>query len=67
VFGSDAQTYSPDFSDVRGCTNFNSGEYSVGPSVTSVGCVVFQVPTGVKVASVQWGGGFGATPAVWTI
>jgi hypothetical protein len=67
VVGADSQTYSPDFSNVRGCTNFNEGEYSVAAGATSVGCVVFQVPNGVKVASVQWGGGYGATPAVWTI
>jgi hypothetical protein len=67
VIGSDSQTYSPDFSDVRGCTNFNEGEYSVATGATSVGCVVFQVPNGVTVASVQWGGGYGGTPAVWTI
>jgi hypothetical protein len=67
VIGSDGQTYSPDYSDVRGCTNFNEGEYSVGPGHTSVGCVVFQIPNGVKVAQVQWGGVYGGTPATWDV
>jgi hypothetical protein len=67
VIGSDGQTYSFDVSDVRGCTNFNYGSYSVGPTRTSVGCVVFQVPNGVKVSQVQWGSMFGGTPAIWTI
>ena len=67
VIGGDGQTYSADFSNVRGCTNFSYGQYTVTASRTSVGCVVFQVPNEVKVASVQWGGAYGSTPALWTI
>jgi hypothetical protein len=65
LIGSDSQTYTADFSDIAGCTNFNSGTYSVTAGTTSVGCAVFQVPTSIKVAHIQWGGGYGSTPAVW--
>lgn len=65
--GSDGQTYQPDFSDIAGCTNFNAGSYTVPPGRNSIGCVVFQVPNGVHVASVQWGGQFGGNPATWTL
>jgi hypothetical protein len=67
VIGDDSQSYSPDFSDIAGCTNFNSGEFSVTPGASSVGCVVFQVPNSVKVAHVQWGAAFGGAPAIWDV
>ncbi|HUZ70393.1 MAG TPA: DUF4352 domain-containing protein [Candidatus Saccharimonadales bacterium] len=67
VVGSDSQTYTADFDPVRGCTNFNSGEFSVASGQTSVGCVVFQIPNGVKVAQVEWGAAFGAAPAIWDV
>lgn len=67
LIGSDGQTYQPDFNDIAGCTNFNAGSYSVSPGQTTIGCVVFQVPERVQVQSIQWGGGFGATPATWTV
>jgi hypothetical protein len=67
VIGSDGQSYTPDFSDIAGCTNFNAGGFSVSPGTSATGCVAFQVPQGVTVASVQWGGAFGGTPATWTL
>jgi hypothetical protein len=67
VIGSDGQSYTPDFNDIAGCTNFNAGAFSVSPGTSATGCVAFQVPQGVTVASVQWGGGFGGTPATWTL
>lgn len=54
VTGSDTQQYQPDFDDIAGYTNFNSGEFDVTPSQTLTGAVNFQVPTGVTVANVQW-------------
>jgi hypothetical protein len=68
LIGSDNQTYSPDFSNVAGCTNFNNGTYTVTPGQTSVGCVVFQVPNGVKPAEIEWNAIFSSgAPATWTI
>ena len=67
VIGSDGQSYTFDTADVEGCTNFNYGDFTVTPGRSEIGCVVFQVPDGVKVASVQWGGEFGGTPATWDV
>jgi hypothetical protein len=69
LLGSDGQTYSPDFNDIAGYTNFNSGEFNVSAGETSVGAVVFQVPSGVKVSKIEWSatGGFGGTPAEWQV
>ena len=52
--GSNSQTYTADFSDIAGCTNFNDGEYNVTAGQSVVGCVVFQVPKGVKTSAIQW-------------
>jgi Domain of unknown function (DUF4352) len=68
LIGSDGQTYSPDFSALAGCTNFNHGTYSVTPGASTTGCVAYQVPTGVHVAQIQWGGFLNSgAPASWTI
>jgi hypothetical protein len=67
LIGSDGQTYTADFDDVRACTNFDDGEYTVAPGQKSVGCVVFQIPNAVKPAQVEWGGEFGGTPAIWDV
>ena len=53
LIGSDNQTYTADFNDVSGCTNFNSGSYQLAPGESADGlrCVpgayldhAFQVP-----------------------
>jgi hypothetical protein len=68
LIGSDSQTYQPDFDNVNGCTNFNSGSFTVTPGETSIGCVVFQVPSAIKVKQIQWGSEFSTgAPAVWTV
>jgi hypothetical protein len=66
LVGSDGQTYTAAFDEIAGCTNFNAGEFTVTSGSSSTGCVTFQVPQNGKVASVQWGGGLGGTPATWT-
>lgn len=65
VVGSDGQDYDADFSQIAGYTNFNNGEWSVSAGRTVKGAVTFQVPDGVDVASVQWGGMFDDQPATW--
>ena len=47
IIGSDNQTYQPTYDTVKGCTNFDSGSYKVLRGQTSVGCVVFEEPTGL--------------------
>ena len=54
VVGSDGQTYSADFGTVSQCTNFTFGEFQLPTGDTATGCVVFQLPTAVTVASVQF-------------
>jgi hypothetical protein len=67
VIGSNGQSYTADFDSIAGYTNFNSGEFNLTPGQVSVGAVTFQVPVGVKVASVQWGSGFDSSVATWTL
>lgn len=69
VVGSDDQDYTADFDSVSECTNFNDGEYQIDPGQSSTGCVVFQLPTSVTVAQVQWSpnGGFGGSFGSWDV
>ncbi len=63
IVGSNGQTYSADFDDIAGYTNFDSGTIHVAQGATETGSVTFQVPDHIKVTEVQWtaGGGFGST------
>lgn len=63
IVGSNGQTYTADFDNIAGYTNFNDGQISVAQGQKATGAVTFQVPTGVKVSKVQWtpAGGFGNT------
>ncbi len=63
VVGSNGQTYTADFDNIAGYTNFSNGSINVAQGDTTTGVVVFQVPDGVKVTEVQWttSGGFGST------
>jgi hypothetical protein len=54
VIGSDSQDYTPSFSDVTGCTNFNHGDYALSVGSTQRGCVVFELPNGVTVNAFQF-------------
>jgi len=54
LVGSDGQSYTADFSSISGYTNFSNGQIQVAQGESSTGSVTFQVPTGVKVAKVQW-------------
>lgn len=66
IIGSDDQTYEGDFSDVKGCTSFDSGEWKVAAGKQAIGCAMFQVPKGVTVKAVQWDDNLD-TPATWTL
>jgi hypothetical protein len=69
VQGSDDQDYSAAFYGIAGCTNFNSGEWSLTTGGSVVGCVTVQIPNGVSVAHVdfQLGGGFNNATLVWNV
>lgn len=62
LIGSNGQTYTADFGNIAGYTNFSNGEINVAQGDTTTGAVNFQVPSGVKVSKVQWSdSGFGST------
>lgn len=67
VVGSDNQTYSPDFADLAGCTNFNSGTFTLAPGATSTGCVTFDLPSTVKVVKVAFSPPFSGNVSEWLV
>jgi hypothetical protein len=69
VIGSDNQSYSADFDNVNGCTNFSEGSYQLGPGESANGCVVVQLPKAVNAAKVQWNpqSGFSDSFAEWLV
>jgi hypothetical protein len=68
VVGSNHQVYTADFDPLAGCTDFANGEYTLTTGATEVGCVAFQLPTGVAVAKVQYNpnSGFSTNNATWS-
>jgi hypothetical protein len=69
VVGSNKQVYTADFNSISECTNFSNGQYALPDHSSEVGCVNFQVPTGVTVAKVEYNpnSGFSTNLAVWTL
>jgi len=69
LIGTDNQSYTADFDSVSECTNFNSGQFTLSPSESSTGCVVFQVPNGVNTAKVQFQteSGFSGSTGEWLV
>jgi len=66
VVGSDNQSYTPDFSSIAECTNYNSGSYSLVAAESVTGCTTFQIPTGVTIARVKYEPtSFGGTSGEW--
>ncbi|MFY9783363.1 MAG: fibronectin type III domain-containing protein [Acidimicrobiales bacterium] len=67
VIGTDGQTYTADFGSVAECTNFSYGIFQLAGTDTVSGCVVFQLPTAVSVATVDFSMAPGyLDSAVWT-
>ncbi|MGH3733503.1 MAG: fibronectin type III domain-containing protein [Acidimicrobiales bacterium] len=56
VTGSDGQTYTADFGSVSQCGNFieGIGSFQLPPGDSSNGCVIFEVPTSVNVATISF-------------
>ena len=67
VIGSNDQTYTSAVNSVTECTNFNDGEYQLNPGQSVTGCVVFELPDGVKLSKIEWSpnGGFGGGFGTW--
>jgi hypothetical protein len=54
VVGSDNQTYTASFDTVTECTNFDHGDFQLGPGESSTGCVVFELSDAIRVTEVKW-------------
>lgn len=69
VQGNDQQTYQSGFEGLADGTNFNAGEFHVGPGEASIGWVSYEVKDGVSVASVIWNpqAGFSSATATWNV
>lgn len=69
LIGSDNQSYTATFADISGCTNFSSGQYTLAKGSSATGCVVYQVPNGVKPSKVQFttNSGFSGDTREWSI
>lgn len=67
IVGSNGQSYTADFSDIAGYTNFNSGTIQVAQGDTTTGAVTFQVPDEVKVTEVQWTPGAFGSAVQWDV
>lgn len=69
LIGSDNQSYTPDFDSVSECTNFDNGQITLAAGESVTGCVVFQLPTGVTAAKVQYtpDSGFSGSTGEWQV
>jgi uncharacterized protein DUF4352 len=56
MIGSNNQTYNAYLAPVSDCPSFNYGQVQLAPGESATGCVVFPVPTGVRVVRVKYGG-----------
>lgn len=65
--GSDGQTYQPSFDTLAAGTDFDSGQFRVGPGDKRRGWVSFEIPDGVRVTELDWTpeSGFNDTVASW--
>jgi Protein of unknown function (DUF2510) len=64
--GTDGQDYTAAFDTITEGTNFNDGQFQVGPGESVTGWVSFELPAGVSIASVQWSPG-NSEAATWTV
>jgi hypothetical protein len=67
AIGTDTTEYQASFTEIADGPNFNSGEFEAGPGQTVSGWVPFEIPSGQRVASVQWSAGFDGPAATWTL
>ena len=65
LVGSNGQSYTADFSEIAGYTNFDHGTLQVAQGDTETGSVTFQVPDGVKLAKVHWTPGTFGSAVQW--
>lgn len=54
IIGSDNQTYTSDLRSVSECTDFDYSSYVIVSGASQTGCVTFQLPNGISVATVRF-------------
>jgi hypothetical protein len=67
IVGGNGQSYTADFDNIAGYTNFDNGTIHVAQGDTQTGSVTFQVPHGVKVTKVQWSPGAFGSAVQWDV
>lgn len=67
IIGSNDESYTFNPASVTECTNFDNGQFQLGPGQSVTGCVNFELPNGVKPAKFQWTAGVPSTFATWNI
>lgn len=69
IVGTNKQVYSPTFTSLAGCTDFNNGTYALAPAATEVGCVAFAVPSTVRIVQVKYSADslLSVSVATWTL
>jgi hypothetical protein len=67
VIGSNEQIYTSVPTIVTGCTNFDYGSFQLSHGQSVSGCVVFDIPDAVRVATVKWSLGIGGKGAEWSV
>jgi hypothetical protein len=69
VVGSNAQSYTAGLDAAAECTSFASSTAQLAPGASFTGCAVFQLPTAINVAKVDWSPATGATSAFgeWSV
>ncbi len=56
VIGTNSQSYTATFAERKGCTDFGGvlGPFTLAPGAHEIGCIVYELPEGVKIAKAQW-------------
>lgn len=63
LVGKNGQAYTASFDDVRGCTNFDYGAFTLFDGESETGCVVFELPKSVGISRVAFS--LGEDTAQW--
>ncbi|HEX4220069.1 MAG TPA: DUF4352 domain-containing protein [Acidimicrobiales bacterium] len=66
VVGSDSHSYTSSSAPIQNCSNFNAGQYALNPGNVVTGCVAFQLPSSVTVATVKFIPNPGSVVGTWT-
>jgi len=65
VVGSNNQTYAGGPGRLAGCYSFESGQVSVAPGRSAIGCVAVEITKGIKAAKIEYDAGYVGTTGIW--